>query len=129
MFSNISFYYKINKWISLVSLIAAISNIILNYIFINLYGYIAAAYTTLFCYILLAVSHYILYMRVLRKRNIKERIYNEKMILMVSLVLSILLFLILNIYGSAILRYAFIVITICFLVGRKKKIISSLIRK
>ena len=129
MFSNISFYYKINKWISLVSLIAAISNIILNYIFINLYGYIAAAYTTLFCYILLAVSHYILYMRVLRKRNIKERIYNEKMILMVSLVLSILLFLILNIYGSAILRYAFIVITMCFLVGRKKKIISSLIHK
>ena len=37
---------------------AAVVNIILNYVFIKLYGFVAAAYTTLASYLLFAAVHY-----------------------------------------------------------------------
>ncbi|HFI5631437.1 TPA: lipopolysaccharide biosynthesis protein [Streptococcus pneumoniae] len=126
MFSNISFYYKMNKLISLVSTGAALSNIILNYIFINIFGYQAAAYTTLLCYILLAFSHFFLYRFLLKKEEIHEELYNMKMILIISLILLIILFLIIVIYNLAIIRYAIIAIILFLLFTKRNKIITSL---
>ena len=51
------------------SLIAAAANIALNYVFIGMFGYVAAGYTTLFCYILYAIGHYVVSRRVLRLEN------------------------------------------------------------
>lgn len=42
---------------AIASVFAAVINIILNYIFIPRYGYIAAAYTTLFGYFVLMILH------------------------------------------------------------------------
>lgn len=55
---NVEYYYKSTKRIAINTFIAAISNIILNLIFIPIYGVIAAAFTTLFCYCLSFVIHY-----------------------------------------------------------------------
>lgn len=59
LFANIEFYYEKSIYVMTASVIAAIANIILNAIFIPIYGYIAAGYTTLVCYILLALIHYL----------------------------------------------------------------------
>ena len=42
------------------TMVAAIINIITNYIFIKQYGYIAAAYTTLFSYLCYLALHFII---------------------------------------------------------------------
>lgn len=47
LFSSVEFYYEKTKEIMVASLTAALSNIILNYIFIKIFGYVAAGYTTL----------------------------------------------------------------------------------
>lgn len=55
---NYEQYYKQTKMIARNTFIAALSNIILNAIFIPYYGAVAAAFTTLASYIILYFAHY-----------------------------------------------------------------------
>lgn len=87
LFSNIELYYEKSKNIMIASTGAAVANIILNYIFINLFGYIAAAYTTLACYILLSIAHYFFMKSVCKQQRISEQVYNLKLIWFISIVL------------------------------------------
>lgn len=62
--ASVEYFYKKTKLIAVGTMVAAGLNIILNGIFIPLYGYIAAAYTTLFCYFIYFIMHMILAYRV-----------------------------------------------------------------
>ncbi len=55
LYSRVFNYKKINIYLTIILLIAAIVNIMLNMKYIPIYGYKAAAYTTLFSYFLMAV--------------------------------------------------------------------------
>lgn len=57
LYVNIEHYYKKTPYITINTFIAAISNLVLNYIFIPKYGYVAAAYTTIASYFLSFVLH------------------------------------------------------------------------
>jgi O-antigen/teichoic acid export membrane protein len=57
LYVNIEHYYKRTVYITCNTLIAAAVNLILNFIFIPEYGYIAAAYTTLASYMVSFVLH------------------------------------------------------------------------
>ena len=59
LFAKFEFYYEKTNLIMIASITGAVLNVMLNYIFIKIYGYYAAAYTTLICYIIYSVSHYI----------------------------------------------------------------------
>ena len=54
------YYTKKTHYVLVGTVIAAIINIITNVVFINLYGYIAAAYTTLFAYTCYLMFHIII---------------------------------------------------------------------
>lgn len=58
--SSVEYYYGKTKYIAGGTGLAAIINIVLNYIFIRQYGYIAAAYTTLATYFLYFLFHYVI---------------------------------------------------------------------
>lgn len=60
----VEYFYGKTKCIAVGSMLAAGINVLLNYIFIPQYGYIAAAYTTLVTYILYFVFHYILAIKI-----------------------------------------------------------------
>ncbi len=57
LYVNIEHYYKKTSYITINTAIAAISNIMLNFIFIPQYGYVAAAYTTLVSYLVSFILH------------------------------------------------------------------------
>lgn len=57
LYVNIEHYYKKTPYVTFNTIIAAASNIILNFIFIPRYGYIAAAYTTLASYFIAFILH------------------------------------------------------------------------
>ncbi|MDD5901310.1 MAG: oligosaccharide flippase family protein [Lachnospiraceae bacterium] len=56
----VEYFYSKTKFIAVGSMLAAVLNVVLNYIFIPRYGYIAAAYTTMFTHFLYFLFHYIL---------------------------------------------------------------------
>ena len=58
--ASIEYYYEKTKFIALGTFAAAIINIVLNFVFIQTMGYIAAAYTTLATYFLYFLFHYII---------------------------------------------------------------------
>lgn len=58
------YYTKKTHYIMIGTIIATVINIITNCIFIQIYGFIAAAYTTLFSYIIYLVLHLIISFRV-----------------------------------------------------------------
>lgn len=56
---DVEYYYKKTKGIAVNTFIAAISNVVLNFIFIPKYGAIAAAFTTVVSYVISFVVHFI----------------------------------------------------------------------
>ena len=61
---DVEYYYKTTKFIAINTIIAAIVNMILNFLFIPKYGALAAAYTTVASYFLSFVLHYVYARRV-----------------------------------------------------------------
>ena len=74
--ANIEFYFDKNRFVMYVSLAASVANVALNFVFIGLLGYLAAAYTTLGCYVFMAVCHFA-YVRLLFKQKGIEPPFNS----------------------------------------------------
>lgn len=108
LISNIAFYYEKRQFVMIGTIISAVSNIILNAVFIPIYGFVAAGYTTLVCYIIYAIAHYAFMIRVCDEKKM-EMPYNTVAIwavAMVSVALSIVSGLL---YNYSILRYCLII--------------------
>ena len=108
LFVNVEFYFEKTKYTMYVSVFGAAFNIFLNWIFISKYGYIAAGYTTVFCYIMFSIGHYMLYRYLNRKYLNSISIVKGGIILFFSVVLVILMLLTLVLYSYIWLRYGLI---------------------
>ena len=121
LFSNIEYYFQKTRFIAFATCISAIVNLILNFIFIKIYGYYAAGYTTLVCYVCLAVLHYIFYRKVLKEENIKNNVYDIKMICLMSFIVIIGMTVFAVTYRYIFIRYAILAsILIITLIFRNK---------
>lgn len=123
-FATFEFYYEKTNYIAGATVGGAILNIVLNYIFIKRFGFIAAGYTTLFSYILFAVLHYYFMRKICKQylNNIKP--YNLKLIIGISIGSLGAGFLIMITYTNIILRYMLIIITFLILFVKRKKLIE-----
>ena len=104
----------------------AILNIILNAIFMPIGGYLAAGYTTLMCYIVFALAHYIFMKKVCKKHVINESIYDEKNILVIAIILTIISLLVMLLYKLFIIRYLIIGCMIILAILKKNFIVNLL---
>ena len=124
LFANVEFFFEANKFITMASITGAVVNVILNYILMPIFGYYAAGYTTLFCYILFSLGHYI-FMRIVCKKKIDgDKVYNGTAILLISIAFVLLAFGMMLIYDYPLIRYTLILtaIVICFFM--RERIIS-----
>jgi len=121
IYANIIYYYKKPKYVMYGSIIATLLNLILNYIFITKYGYIAAAYTTLICYLIQAIIDFIA-----MKIVIKEKVYNMSVIFSLSAGIIFIALMSNLIYDFPLLRYSIllVMIVVCFIF--RKKIIKTI---
>lgn len=111
VFCPFEFYYEKQQYIAISSVVAAIANIGLNVVFIRVFGYIAAGYTTLVCYGIYAFMHYFFMRRVCIENGIdNENIYNLKTIILVSVLFMTVGFLFLIVYKFTLARYIFVLL-------------------
>lgn len=113
MFCNIEFYYEETKPMMIASIIGATVNFITNYICINLFGYYAAGYTTLFCYILFSIAHAFVMKKALKNNGVDCNIYDMKRMICFSIVFVVLGNAMIFTYKFFILRFSMI---ICILI-------------
>lgn len=90
MYVNVEYYYEKTGFITVNTVIAAITNIILNAVFIPKYGYVAAAYTTLTSYVL----SFVLHMRYAKKINDSILPFKIFFYPMIQLVIGTIIFVI-----------------------------------
>lgn len=122
LFAKFEFYFEKTHYIMLASIFGAVLNIILNYIFINIFGYFAAGYTTLFCYIIYAIMHYMFMKKVCRENLENAKIYEGKIIFGMAIVFCLVGILFLISYRNIILRAMLIVIVFVVIFVKRKYI-------
>ncbi len=105
LFSNVEFYFEKPHYIMAASSTGAVANIILNAIFIPVFGYYAAGYTTLFCYIMYTFAHYFLAKKICRDNNIKESMFDMKLIATVCGAMLAVMVIMSLLYNFMIPRY------------------------
>ena len=127
MFSTVEYYYEKTGMIALASAVSTILNLILNYIFIGLYGYKAAGYTTLACYMVLAVFHYVFYRRILKEElpDIKH-LYDMKMIMGCSVFILLFMLVMLFSYNWLAVRYGILLLLGAVVFVKRKDLIKAL---
>jgi len=126
LFGSVEFYYKENRYVTAASLVGAVANIILNYIFIKIFGFIAAAYTTLACYALFSICHYIFMKKVLIKNGIDSIPYDMKTITVISIAVIIISIAMTVLYNNSYVRWGVIVMLLVSCFAYRRKIIETI---
>ena len=119
-------YYEKSMYITIGSISAAILNLVLNFIFIRLFGYKAAAYTTLLSYAVLSLFHYVMYKKACMINGVKKEIFDIKRMFYISLFLILVSILITLIYDLIFVRYFLLIVLLFILFYSRKKIINML---
>lgn len=128
IFVNIEEYYEKTQYVVYVSVACGLINIVLNYIFIHIFGYVACAYTTLFSYMLFALGHYYFMKKTLKKVEIEEEIVESKAILFISLAVTLFSIIVTVLYGYPVIRYGLLVIGLIVLFLKREILISTFAR-
>lgn len=103
LYVNVETYLKKQIFIAFGTIIATLSNIVLNFLLIPKFGYIAAAYTTLISYIILFGVHFLVVLRYKRTWW-----YDTKFILLYSICSLAFLAISLFLYRYSFIRYILI---------------------
>lgn len=119
IFANVVYYYKKPKYVMYASVLAATLNIALNWFFIPMFGYAAAAYTTLFCYIVQAAFDYHA-----MKKAAGAGIYDMRLLISLSVVMIIISLSSVFLYQYDALRYSVILSLFLLSVVFRQKIIK-----
>lgn len=112
---NVMFYYEDKFSLVKGSIMSAILNLLLNYIFIKKFGYLAAGYTTLAAYIIFWLSNMIYMNKICHskiKNYTKTTLYNVKDILFVMLV-----FIFLSILSTCLYSFIYLRLGIIFIIS------------
>ena len=123
MFVDVEEYYYKTIYTMYATTISAIANVVMNYFAIHIWGYVACAYTTLICYILLAALHLFWASTTSKAHGILiGRIFNVNLVLIFSIVLVGLEIIVTSIYEYNIIRYAVIVFVALLCVFNLKRL-------
>lgn len=119
---NLELYHKKTSIIAVNSILAAVINVILNYYFIQKYGYLAAAYTTVAGYFILMILHYFATRYIL-----KEKVYQDFLYFVMMIVTGVIGCGFLLIYDKWIIRYTVAIVAFIILIIVRKADLMMLI--
>ena len=122
IFGNVLLYHKKTNYIMWATLCSAVVNVVLNYLLISKFGFIAAAYTTLVSYIVLSILQFIA-----MKKVHGYAIFDVPKLITISIVTIVACMLCNLIYNYFIFRYVIVVSIIVILFVKRKKIMKTVV--
>ena len=133
LFINIEFYYEEKTMLVWGSIGAAILNIVLNWVLIPVFGFVAAGYTTLASYIAFAVSNYVTMRIIAKRKQVECNYFDMRALCLIFVIFAALGFLAMALYNLPVIRYAIIAAVLLTLLVLRKKVTefvkSVLVRK
>lgn len=127
-FAVFEFYFEKTKQIAFATSFGAVLNIVLNFICIKLFGYVAAGYTTLICFCVYTFMHYYFMQKICKEKLDGRKPYNIKIYLLIASIFVIMGFLFQITYINFLARYAIILIAIVMILIKKKVILEEVNR-
>ncbi len=127
VFGNIEFYYEENIFVMIASVISAVVNILLNYMFMSIFGYLAAGYTTMICYIIMAVAHYFFMRKVCKKNNVQKKIFDYKSICIISITYLCVTGFMMLLFDYMCIRLIIIVVVCCVAFIKRNSILKVIL--
>lgn len=127
MYVNIEQYEKKTWGVAMGTVTAAVINIVLNIIFLPIYGYMAAAYSTLFGYMCLFLIHFLLV-----KKMKMDKVYDSKFIFLTLFASLVFMIFSVLIYNSTAIRYLITLIYLTIIVVlfiKNRKAIFNIVSK
>lgn len=122
MFSKFAFYYEKTTLIAGATVCGALLNIVLNYIFIKQFGFVAAGYTTLVCYLLFSILHYLVMANICRKNKLVNPIKLNSL-LQITVPFCAISFLAMMTYKLPVIRYGIVGLACVVIILYRRKII------
>lgn len=123
-FAPFEFYHEKRIWTTIGTFTSAAVNIALNYIFIHKFGFVAAGYTTLVCYVVNALMHYYFMRKVCKTYEDDVRPYNPKVLLGMSLAFMAIGFMYIPTYQNIFLRYGLTAVFCVVLIIKRKQVVA-----
>ena len=120
---HIELHLKKTMYISAGTMVAAGLNFVLNIIFIPIFGFVAAAYTTLFSYFVLMIVHLII-----TKKILKVKMYDDKFMFIVFFVVLAISAGFMSLYNLYLIRYAVLLVVVLLYYFINRNMIRKFIR-
>lgn len=124
MFAKFAFYYEKTVFIMMASVVGAVLNVVLNYFFIGKYGYFAAGYTTLLCFMIYALCHYIFMRKVCEECCNNTQPYESKKLISIIIPFLIGGFALLATYDYPVIRYGIAIVALCVAFFMRNNIVT-----
>lgn len=121
LYVNVEHFYKKTIYITCNTVIAALANIGLNYIFIPKYGYVAAAFTTLAAYIISFTLHAIY------AKKLEHNIFPIKMFMMSGICIAGSMIIFYLYQNNMIVRWLTIIAFTVYFIYKEKEYIVKLV--
>lgn len=123
-FAVFEFYHEKTIYVMVSTLAGAVLNIVLNAIFIRWFGYYAAGYTTLACYMIYSACHYYFMVKVCKKYMNGVRVYKLKTIMLITGIFMAAGFIFMLTYRAMVVRYGVIILIGILAVIKRKKLME-----
>lgn len=124
LFSSVEFYYEKKYYLVAGSILSAVLNVLLNWIFIGIYGYVVAAYTSLLSFIVFALCNYLCMKRICKQYKINAQIFDLRKLIVISFVFVILSVLVMLLYDWLIIRIVVILLFLSLTVYKREYILT-----
>lgn len=128
MVSNLEYFYKKTQMIAVASVVAAVLNIILNLVFIPVFGYMAAAWTTLVAYIALAFMHGLFSFRICKKK-MNGQVYSVRVLFLFGAAVAAVSVCMLFVLGMPIVRYLIVIVVSAVIFIKRQRVIEIVRRR
>lgn len=125
IFINVEFYYEKNKLIAMSSVMSAILNVVLNYFAIPKFGFLAAGWTTLACYLANMFFHGMVAVRLSRKMEAERPFDLHKIVLLTAGCIGSM-FVIMFFYDMVWLRYGMLLFGCALALIKRRKLVVLL---
>lgn len=124
LFVNVETYYGENLYVAVVSIGAAVANVLLNLIALPIFGFVAAGWTTLAAYVAMAAGH-AFFMRRLQKRRSATPTYRMQLLALLSALTFVLALVLMCLYEFTLIRFAMIVAILAVIIWKRHQLIFA----
>lgn len=126
LFINIEFYFEEKYYIVGSSILSAVANVVLNYFGIKRWGFVAAAYTTLFSYILFALCNFFYMVKTCKKHDIGPEIYDYKKNVYLSIGVLTVGFIFGALYEHRFIRFGLVGFIVILIFMNRNKVSTTI---